>query len=75
MDEAKQLALALEGMGAEPQQADVMAKQLLKRAEQIAERDGVSKVEALAKLLALVKSGREGESYDQTDESGGKGLN
>ncbi|NCG08814.1 MAG: hypothetical protein GWO81_04520 [Verrucomicrobia bacterium] len=48
------------GMGAEQSQAEVMAKQLLKRAAQLSAERGISKVEAAAILLKQVAEAREG---------------
>lgn len=67
MNEFDQVTSLLVRFGAEEGQAQVMAKQLLKRAEQISEEKGVSKVEALAGLLELVKAGRSGDSYEVSD--------
>lgn len=64
MDEVEQVSTMLQQMGASEAQARVMAGQLLKRAAQIAEERGIKKVAALAELLQLVRSGREGESYE-----------
>lgn len=51
-------------LGADSEQAKVMAAQLLKRASQIAQERGVSKVEATETLLKQVIQARNG------DESG-----
>ncbi len=64
MDEVQQVAALLERMGAGGAQAEVMAKQLIKRAGQISEERGIDRVAALAELLELVRSGREGETYE-----------
>jgi hypothetical protein len=61
MGEIENLAAALERMGAPAPQARTMARQLLKRAEQIAAERDIAPVEALAYLLKLTQSGREGE--------------
>lgn len=73
MDESKQVAAVLVQMGADQSQALVMAKQLIKRAEQISRDQGVEKVQALARLLELVRSGRSGESYESPDSKGAEG--
>ncbi|MBC2606569.1 hypothetical protein [Pelagicoccus albus] len=62
MTEREQVAALLEKMGADAKQAEVMAGQLLKRSEQIAVERGIDRLEALTKLLELVRSGRAGES-------------
>ena len=48
-------------LGAESAQAKVMAAQLLKRAGQIAQERGISKVEATETLLKQVIQARNGE--------------
>lgn len=68
MDELGQVAALLESFGAEKAQAEVMARQLLKRAEQVSAEKGVPKIEALADLLQLVKAGRTGETYERPDK-------
>lgn len=68
MDEENQVSSLLIGLGAEEAQARVMAGQLLKRAEQLSREKEVTKVEALAELLELVKAGRSGESYERPDK-------
>lgn len=50
------------GMGASPAQAEVMARQLLKRAEQLGEARGISKVEAAGILLKQVVEARDGRA-------------
>ncbi|MFT5837309.1 MAG: hypothetical protein ACI9ZV_000814 [Candidatus Azotimanducaceae bacterium] len=47
-------------LGADERQSDVMAKQLLKRAEQIAKERGISKIEATENLLKQVIEARQG---------------
>lgn len=49
-------------LGAETRQAGVMAAQLLKRANQIAEERQISKVEATETLLKQVIQARNGEA-------------
>ena len=66
--ELEQVSAVLVGFGAEEGQAKVMAKQLLKRSEQVAQEKGISKIKALADLLELVKAGRSGESYASPDK-------
>lgn len=63
MNEIEHVSVLLRKMGAEEDRARVMAAQLVKRAEQIGKERGIEKVAALAELLQLVRSGREGESY------------
>ena len=68
MTELEQVTDLLMKFGAEEAQARVMAAQLLKRADQVSEEKGVSKVEALSGLLELVKAGRSGENYERPDK-------
>ncbi|MBS0664219.1 MAG: hypothetical protein JSR48_13215 [Verrucomicrobia bacterium] len=56
------LAKACERLGASPAQAITMAAQLLKRAGQLATERGITREEALAHLLKVVVSGRQGEA-------------
>ena len=53
-----QVALLFTQMGASPEQAPVMAKQLLKRAEQVAAEQEISKVHAVESLLKRVIGAR-----------------
>lgn len=48
-------------MGATPEQARVMAAQLLKRAQQMSSERGIAIEAALAELLAKVAAGRRGD--------------
>lgn len=48
------------GMGAEQSQAEVMARQLLKRAGQLSAERGISKVEATEVLLRQISEARAG---------------
>lgn len=48
-------------LGAAPDQAATMAKQLLKRAEQISVERGIRREEAMAQLLQILVQGRQGE--------------
>lgn len=61
MNELEQLSTLCARLGAGPEQAKVMAAQLLKRAEQLATERGTSREHELQKLLQLVTSGRAGE--------------
>lgn len=47
-------------LGAEPAQADVMARQLLKRAKQLAQERKISELDALESLLKQVIEARQG---------------
>lgn len=61
MTEHEQLAQLCERLGATPVQAQTMAAQLLKRADQIAGERGLTREAALNGLLAVVIKGRAGE--------------
>lgn len=62
--EKDRLAKLLRGWGAEPGEAETMAGQLLKRARQMAEKKGVSEIEALEYLLKVTAAGRAGTVYE-----------
>jgi hypothetical protein len=47
-------------LGAPPEQAATMAKQLLKRAEQLSAERGITRETALAQLLQILVEGRQG---------------
>lgn len=61
MSELEHLTASCARLGASPAQAGTMARQLLKRADQLAAERKQSREEALAYLLALVMQGRSGE--------------
>jgi hypothetical protein len=61
MDELAQLTKLCRGLGATPEQADAMARQLIKRADQLAAGRQQTREEAMAYLLRLVVQGRSGE--------------
>lgn len=61
MTEHEQLVELCVGLGSPPAQAEVMARQLAKRAEQLALERGISRVDALRHLLELVVKARTGE--------------
>jgi len=48
-------------LGASPEQAEIMARQLLKRAEQLATERKISREKALEHLLRVLVLGRQGE--------------
>jgi len=62
MTEHEQLVALCAKMGAAPAQAEVMAAQLAKRADQLAAERGITRVEAMGHLLQLVVKGRSGEA-------------
>ncbi len=55
------LAALCQRLGAPPEQAETMARQLLKRAEQLAAERNITREEALTHLLQVVVHGRQGE--------------
>jgi len=61
MSELDQVTALCVRLGAAPGQAGVMAAQLLKRAEQLANERGIAKATALQQLLEVVVKGRAGE--------------
>ena len=61
MDELAQLTGLCGKLGADPGQAETMARQLIKRADQLAAERGQSREETMAYLLRLVVQGRSGE--------------
>jgi hypothetical protein len=60
MTELAQLTQVCVRLGASPAQAQTMAAQLLKRAEQLAAERGTTREAQLARLLDLVVQGRGG---------------
>ncbi|MBI2813567.1 MAG: hypothetical protein HYX71_04735 [Opitutae bacterium] len=61
MDELAQLTGLCRGLGAPAGQAESMARQLIKRADQLVVERGQAREEAMAYLLRLVVQGRQGE--------------
>lgn len=61
MDELAQLTKLCRGLGATPEQAAAMARQLAKRADQLVAERSQTREEAMAYLLRLVVQGRGGE--------------
>lgn len=60
MTEHDQLLAMCQHLGAAPAQAEVMARQLAKRCDQLMADRGLSRVEAFSYLLRLVTQGRTG---------------
>ena len=58
--EVAEIACIFVNLGAPEKQAEVMASQLIKRAEQIAQERDISKVEATESLLKQVLEARRG---------------
>lgn len=61
MDELAQLTKLCRGLGATAEQADAMARQLIKRADQLVAERGQTREAAMTYLLRLVVQGRSGE--------------
>lgn len=64
MTEHEQLVQLCVGLGSPQAQAEIMAKQLAKRADQLAATRGISRVEAIRHLLEVLVKGRMGEVPD-----------
>lgn len=62
MTEHEQLVALCEKMGAAAPQAEIMARQLAKRADQLSAERGITRIEAMAHLLQVLVKGRNGES-------------
>ena len=62
MDELAQLTGLCRKLGAAPDQAEAMARQLIKRADQLVRDRGQTREEAMAYLLRLVVEGRQGQT-------------
>lgn len=61
VDELTQLTELCGKLGAAPAQAEAMARQLIKRTDQLSAERGQSREETMAYLLRLVVQGRSGE--------------
>lgn len=61
MDELAQLTKLCRGLGASPEQAGAMARQLIKRADQLVAERGLTRAATMTYLLRLVVEGRGGE--------------
>jgi len=62
MNEHEQLIRLCLKLGAERAQAETMASQLAKRADQLVTERGIARTEAMAYLLQLLVKGRNGET-------------
>jgi hypothetical protein len=62
MTEHEQLVALCMKMGAPESQAETMAGQLAKRADQLAQERGITRVEAMTHLLQVLVKGRSGET-------------
>lgn len=70
MTEHEQLVQLCERMGAPREQVETMARQLAKRADQLAASRGISRIEAMDHLLKLLIAGRNGEGPPTADPGG-----
>jgi hypothetical protein len=61
VDELAQLTGLCSKLGASPAQADAMARQLMKRADQLMVQRSLTRDQAMAYLLRLTVQGRSGE--------------
>lgn len=59
-DEVEKITVICERLGAPREQAATMAKQLLKRADQLSAERGIPRATALAQLLQILVEGRAG---------------
>ena len=60
MSELEKITALCVRLGAAPAQADTMARQLVKRADQIAAERGIRREAAMAQLLEILVQGRQG---------------
>jgi len=65
MDELSALRDFFQRLGADASRADIMARQLAKRADQIAAQRGIPREQALAELLRKVAEGRAGNAPEE----------
>jgi hypothetical protein len=61
MNQDQQVAQIFEKLGSAPEQAIRMARQLIKRAEQLSETENIPFLESLERLLKLCIGGAQGE--------------
>jgi hypothetical protein len=59
-DELQKITAICSRLGAPPEQAATMARQLLKRADQLSAERGLTREAALAQLLQILVDGRQG---------------
>ncbi|MES1167929.1 MAG: hypothetical protein ABUL61_02040 [Oleiharenicola lentus] len=60
MSELEKITELCTKLGATPEQAATMARQLMKRADQISAERGIPREEAMAQLLHILVQGRQG---------------
>ncbi len=61
MSELEKVTALCVRLGSPPEQAATMARQLLKRADQISAERGIRREDAMAQLLQILVQGRQGE--------------
>ena len=74
-EEIEQLKKAFLSLGADESQANVMAKQISKRASQWVEERGMERLQAIQKLMELVVAGRSGlvpPNWNSSENSAGE---
>ena len=64
MSEFEKITALCTKLGASPEQAATMARQLIKRADQISAERGIPREEAMAQLLQILVQGRQGTVPD-----------
>lgn len=69
MSEHEQLVQLCEKMGAPREQAETMARQLAKRADQLVATRGMTRIAAMEYLLKVLVKGRSGEGPDEPADS------
>lgn len=69
MTEEEQLVQLCERMGSPREQAEIMARQLMKRADQLSATRNITRVEAMSHLLQLLLKGRKGEGPSSPSEA------
>ena len=72
MSEVDQITTLCTRLGASPAQAATMARQLLKRADQLAAERNIPRATALAQLLQILIEGRQGNVPPGFDAPGSK---
>ena len=61
MNEVQKLSKVFENLGAQSTQALTMARQVLRRADQLAEEKNISRIDSLERLMRLCVRGFQGE--------------
>lgn len=61
MNEVQKLSKVFENLGAQSTQALTMARQVMRRADQLAEEKNISRIDSLERLMRLCVRGFQGE--------------